>query len=117
MLSREPKSPLSVLVFARGRGAARDDGVICVATVGAHLALGVNHIRRLLYSDFDCRPGNRENLRYSQAELGPAIRSAVAYFADISGGAIAIRVLYTIHMNVPNPKTSLQTPTPVTPPV
>ena len=46
------------------------------------------------YSDFDCRPGNREKLRYSQAELGPAIRSAVAYFADISGGAIEIRVLY-----------------------
>ena len=47
----------------------------------------------LQYSDFDCRPGNRDKLRYSQAELGPAIRSAVAYFADISGRAIEIRVL------------------------
>ena len=48
------------------------------------------------YSDFDCRPGKRENLRYSQAEVGPAVRSAVAYFAHISGGAIKIRVLYSL---------------------
>ena len=55
----------------------------------------ISQVHFLQYSDFDCRPGNREKLRYSQAELGPTIRSAVAYFADISGGAIEIRVLYS----------------------
>ena len=59
------------------------------------------------YSDFDCRPGNREKLRYSQAELGPAIRSAVAYFADISGGATGLRDLY-IDMDCPCRKDSLR---------
>ena len=42
-----------------------------------------------------CRPGNREKLRYSQAELGPAIKSAVAYFASISGVANGMQELYT----------------------
>ena len=41
-----------------------------------------------------CRPGNREKLRYSQAELGPAIKSAVAYFASISGVANGMQELY-----------------------
>ena len=49
--------------------------------------------RTVEYSDFICRPGNREKLRNSQAELGPAIRSAVSYFADISGGATGLRDL------------------------
>ena len=43
-----------------------------------------------------CRPGNREKLRYSQAELGPAIKSAVAYFASISGVANGMQELYDI---------------------
>ena len=40
-----------------------------------------------------CRPGKREKLRYSQAELGPAIKSAVAYFASISGVANGMQEL------------------------
>ena len=42
-----PRVHCPSLFLQEDGGAARDDGVICVATVGAHLALGVNHIRRL----------------------------------------------------------------------
>ena len=40
-----------------------------------------------------CRPGNREKLRYSQAQPGPAIKSAVAYFASIYGVANGMQEL------------------------
>ena len=46
------------------------------------------------YSHFVCRPGYRDKLRYSQAELGQAIKSAVAYFPSISWGATGMGVLY-----------------------
>ena len=42
-----------------------------------------------------CRPGNREKLRYSQAELSPAIKSAEAYFASVSGVANGMQELYS----------------------
>ena len=69
--------------------------LIC-SPMGGRKSHTANRQSEVQYSHSGCPTGNREKLRYSQAELGQAIKSAVAYFPSISWGATGMAVLYRI---------------------